>query len=231
MHAKSINSIPVRQVYNCHLPQRFLFSIRSVLDDIETVRARGVGQLANDSPQLGEITEQDRSLEDLSYAFDEHYRQMQILYNEVAQTSFATMKQYLGFYNVLPIRWKLNVIYRANMPLRTVVYFHWMPVATWEEAGADVEFSEPATLPDDTLFGRLREELQRLGRPTNHISMFGGWRVLSSFKDFNSKMPRTESSPLSDACAQLKHDVEQLFSGMPRADREPSWEGSGMARL
>jgi hypothetical protein len=100
-----------------------------------------------------------------------------------------------------------------------------MPVANWDQAGADVKFLSSPAPWDESRFLRMREELQHLGRLTRHTAIFGGgWRLLATYGDFNSRGPATmESSPFHDACTQLKRDVERLFSDMPSHDRSPSF--------
>jgi hypothetical protein len=204
-------------------PSQFLFSIRSLLDDIEILRTKGRDQLADASLQLGHVN-QNLDPAALARALDEHYRLMQTLYREVAEESFAPVVRQLGFYNALPVRWRITVV-DGGSPFGPTIYNSWLPVENWDQAGADVEFSDKPALWEEADFVKMRDELQRLGRLTKHTAIFGGgWRVLASFHDFNSVVADTESSPFRDACAQLKSDVERLFSEMPSHDRTPSWD-------
>ena len=202
-----------------HFPRTFLFSIRSVLDDLAHLRSTGMERLRDESPRLWEMAGGDIDPEALRPAFDEHYRRMQIIYREVAEESFAPVRDRLAFYNALPVRWIISVIDRASA-LGPTVQDNWMPVANWDQAGADVEFLSSPAPCDDSRFVRMREELQRLGRLTRHTAIFGGSRLLATYGDFNSRgLAAMESSPFHDACTQLKRDVERLFSDMPSHDR------------
>jgi hypothetical protein len=158
---------------------------------------------------------------------DEHYRLMQTLYREAAEESFAHVLRQLPLYNALPIRWRITAVDRGS-PFGPTIYENWMPVQSWDEAGADVEFSVNPPSWGEADFVEMRQELQRLGRLNKFTAIFVGWRLLPSFHDFNSRMPDTESSPFRDACAQLKRDVEHLFSKMPSHDRTPQWDHSGL---
>jgi hypothetical protein len=207
-----------------NLPSQFLFSIRSLLDDIEMLRANGRDQLADASPRLGQAWGQHLDNAALGRALNEHYRMMQMLYREVAEESLAPVVKQLAFYNALPVRWQITVVGRGS-PFGPTIYDNWMPVEGWDQAGADIAFSDEPAPWEEVGFVKMRDELQRLGRLNKHTAIFGGgWRLLSSLYNLNSQIVDTESSPFGDACAQLKHDVERLFSEMPSHDRTPSWE-------
>jgi hypothetical protein len=66
------------------------------------------------------------------------------------------------YFPILPIRWKLTVLRRERR--NSTIAFHWVPVASWEDAGADVSFTDKAVnaMPD---WKATRDALVKLGRP------------------------------------------------------------------
>lgn len=211
-------------------PQEFLFWVRSLLDDIDALQSAGRDRLDDASPRLAQIAWQNFDQDNFRRAVDDHYRRMQILYREVADTSFSAVRQQLGFYSALPVRWHVTVVHHASNPLGAWLGLHWKPVTSWEQAGADVSFATSLKPWEESDFLRLREELQKLGRLTRYTNIFVASRALVSFSHPYGLTWETESSPFQDACEQIKHDVKQLFRGMPGSDRSSSFQNRILER-
>jgi hypothetical protein len=195
------------------------FSIRSLLDDIDTLRA--AGQTALD-PWWSRLGWDDDALmtEEEVYrrVLDEEHRRVQQVYAEIVNTSFPQMATEMIWFPILPIRWKLTVQRRDRREGLSVVYFHWFPVESWLDAGADVTFAEkgPSLMPDWKL---AQEALVKLGRPADHIPAFGGWSLHFPYDGtafnghFNGWTPVT-----TEAISWLQDDLKRLFEGLPSGD-------------
>lgn len=209
------------QVVLSDWPLKFLFSIRTVLDDIDALQALGRNQLADDSPYLDrEARQPELDQRSLGQKLDEHYRKMQIIYRELAEESFGAVKEQLGFYSALPVRWHITVVIRASSDRRGAsIRYKWMPVAEWDQAGAEVHFGDVSPPVTDDYFDIVNDELRRLGRLTKYTVVSTGSRILSSLDHFNDRVRRPESSPLREACHELRRDLERLLSGIPNQDR------------
>jgi hypothetical protein len=112
------------------------FSIQSLLDDITTLRAAGKTVLDPWWLRLG--WDDGAMLQDeevIRRVLDEEHRRVQLVYAEIVQNTFPAMAGQMSSFTALPIRWKLTVLRRGRTVGTFTVYFHWLPVASWDEAG------------------------------------------------------------------------------------------------
>lgn len=194
------------------------FSVRSLLDDIILLRANGQSVVDRWWLRLGWQREYNH-IDDTALAslLDEYYRRQQHVYAELIEHSFASLSNEMGFYLSLPVRWQIRVARRGPSPAETTLFFRWFPVASWDEAGADVEFGNETPPPVD--FAAIQEALARFGRlrAKNHI--WSGWTRLPSFDGrqwtgrFDGATPVTH-----DVCRIITDELETLFSDLPHND-------------
>jgi hypothetical protein len=194
------------------------FSIQSLLDDVATLRANGTMQLDpwwlrlgwNDAAPL-----QDEAV--LRQVLDEYYRRMQVIYAEIVQATFGAIAEEMTFISLAPVRWKLTVVRRDPSVGGSTIFYHWLPVASWDKAGADTVFSDKGVLFSDG--EEARDALRKLGRPNSRLYHHTGFTQLPKFDGtqwtgyFDGATPVTH-----DVCEELKREVERAVSGLPGFD-------------
>ncbi|WP_158928819.1 type I restriction enzyme HsdR N-terminal domain-containing protein [Acidisphaera sp. S103] len=195
------------------------FSIQSLLDDIAALRA--ADQIALDPWWLRVGWDEGVMIQDeevIRRVLDEEYRRVQMIYAEIVRTTFPGLLDRIGFFTALPIRWKLTVVKSDQTKNRYAVVFRWLPVESWDEAGADVIFSddyEPFPGPDET-----RNALAKLNRPNSIIRRNGGFTPLSSYNGyqwdggyFDGGTPVTHQ-----VRSLLMAELRDIFDSLPGGD-------------
>src|SRR5207302_79616 len=149
---------------------------------------------------------------------DEEHLRIQTVYAEIAQASFPSMATEMIYFPILPVRWKLTVRRRDRREGLSALSFSWLPVASWEEAGADVTFTNGTFLnpPDVTA---ARDALAKLGRPTYRIPRFAGTKLLFPY-DGTQPIGRFDGATAvtHEVCSWLEDDLKHLFEGLPSSD-------------
>lgn len=194
------------------------FPIQSLLEDIAVLRAAGRSGLDPWWLRLGwdnSVTAQDDEV--LRRVLDEEHRRVQIVYDEVIRASFPGLTGQMGFLGCLPIRWRLTVVKRDRSPGSPSIYFHWLPVQKWEEAGADVIFADDnVPVPD---FEKVSEALAKLGRPTSSISAYGGFQPLAYYDGRQWNGHFDGATPVThEVCWILTDELKHLFDALPGSD-------------
>lgn len=190
-----------------------VFTIRSIIDDIMLLEAKGHLKLDWWWLRYGTRTS-DQELEGFLL---EHFRRSTALYSEIVSTSFEAVARHLSFFQAIPLRWDLTIV-PSRWNSRTL-YWRWLPVATDEEAGVDISFqpTPPSNfLRDDEYDARLEEAALRLGRSMNYYSS-GGFRPEPNPGPNESTGRLTgETSVMREVHKYLQDDVTQLFGELPR---------------
>ena len=195
------------------------FSIRSLLDDIALLRANGQSELDRWWLRLGWQAGHDH-LDDalLVSLLNEYYRRQQGVYAELIEHNFTVLSNEMGFYSSLPVRWHLRVVRRGPSQAQTVIFFSWLPVASWNQAGADVEFGNEA--PPLIDFATIQDALARFGRlRANNRIRSGGFFHLPSFDGrqwtgrFDGATPVTH-----EVCEIITNELKDIFSDLPHND-------------
>jgi hypothetical protein len=89
------------------------FSVQSLLDDIEALRAVSVAALDPWWLRLGwDETASSQSDDAIARVLNEHYRRVQLAYAEVVDITFPRLANRMGFYTALPLRWDTTVAHR-----------------------------------------------------------------------------------------------------------------------
>ena len=149
---------------------------------------------------------------------DEEHRRIQTVYAEIVQASFPSMATAMIYFPILPVRWKLTVRRRDRRDGLSALSFSCLPVASWEEAGADVTFTNGTFLnpPDVTA---ARDALAKLGRPTYRIPRFAGTKLLFPY-DGTQPTGRFDGATAvtHEVCSGLEDDLKHLFEGLPSSD-------------
>ena len=120
-----------------------LFSIESLLEDIEMLRAALVEALDPWWWGLGwdEIAS-SQSETIITNVLNEHYRRVQIAYTEVVDGSFPRLATEMNSAVRYHFGGDLTVVRREPPFIGATIFFKILPVASREEAGAEVRFSD-----------------------------------------------------------------------------------------
>jgi len=194
------------------------FSIQSLVDDIATLRAEGQAALDLWWLRLGwkeNVGQQDEDVIRLVLAED--YRRQQLAFAEVVQASFPNVLDREGFYTALPVRWQLDVSKQSRRHGLVSFRFKWLPVESWNQAGADVTFTDEQ-LP----FGDVketREALRRLNRPSSLIPRFSGFTQLSSYngRQWDGSFDGA-TTVTHEVRALLQDELKRVFDKLPSSD-------------
>ena len=197
------------------------FSIQSLLDDIAALRAAGRDALDPWWLGLGwndAATSQDE--ETLRRLVNEEYRRVQIIYREIAQAALPLITDAKSYFAALPVRWSFTVVKSKMLSGHFGAYFSSRPVASWDDAGADVAFAEAAIPVSELDWERTRGALAMLGRPNARIPHFAGSMALLPGYDgrqwngyFDGATPVTHQ-----VCSWLKEEIDRLFAALPGSD-------------
>jgi hypothetical protein len=192
------------------------FSIDSVLQDINVLRAAGMDRLdlwwaeygwtAGDESQASGVVE--RVLAEL-------YRRQQTVLAEVVEYTFPVLAKQITSYTSLPARWEITLTtYSGNFSGR--IHASWRPVASWGDAGADISFSDsPPPWRDER---ELVESLKRLGRPAERFTITSHGAMPTFDGYWWDERFQSTTAVVREVCSLLKKDIEYLFSALPSND-------------
>jgi hypothetical protein len=194
------------------------FPVQSLLDDIEKLRAASVGALDPWWLRLGwDETASSQSDSVIANVLNEHYRRLQYVYAEIVDATFPKLAKQMPFRTVLPLRWDLTVVRRKPSWHGAAIYFKILPVASWEEAGADVRFSDQSPAPSD--FDEFPTELAKLGRSSSIFGGRWGFTGLSNFdgQDWTGHFDGG-TTVAHEVRSMLKDELAKLFEAIPYRD-------------
>jgi hypothetical protein len=195
------------------------FSIQSLLDDIELLRAASAPTLDPWWRRLGwDEAASSQTDEVIIRVLNEHYRRVQRAYAEIIDATFPEMKNEMTMYTALPLRWDTTVVRRVPSMGGETIHYKILPVASWEQAGADVRFSDCA--PDFSRFEEeTRDALATVGRSA---STFYGQSGFTRLPDFRGRRWSGHfdgaTSVVHEVCPILKDELTSLFSAIPYRD-------------
>ena len=194
------------------------FSIRSLIDDIEVLRTASVTALDPWWLRLGwNETTPSQTDDVIARVLNEHYRRVQLAYAEIVATNFAGQVYQMGFYTALPLRWDTTVVRREPASLGATIYYKTLPIASWEQAGADVRFSDRA--PGFADLKEFRDELSKVGRSKSIFYGQSGFSPLPGFDGRQSSGYFDGATPVvHEVCSMLKDELANLFSAIPHND-------------
>jgi hypothetical protein len=194
------------------------FSVQWLLDDIEALRATSVTALDPWWLRLGwDETASSQSDDIIARVLNEHYRRVQLAYVEIVDKTFSGLAKQMGFYSALPLRWDLTVVRREPPSKGATVYYKILPTTSWDQAGADVRFSDHG--PGFADFEEFQNALAKLGRST---SIFYGRSGFTPLPNFDGRQWAGHfdgaTTVVHEVCSMLKDELEGLFSAIPSYD-------------
>jgi nucleoside phosphorylase len=197
------------------------FSIQSLLDDIAILRADGQTALDPWWLRLGwDDAAASQTDETVQRLLNEEYRRAQLVYREIVQASFPIMTDPVSYFAAFPVRWSFTVPTGLQSPQYRGACWRSSPVASWDDAGADVAFGDNATIATAEDWEDIRRALSALGRTDSRIPHYTGSMAFLPRYDgrqwnghFDGATPVTHQ-----VCAWLKEEVERLFEALPGSD-------------
>lgn len=119
----------------------------------------------------------------------------------------------------MPVRW--DVLIRPHeQHYQSCALYRCKPVASWDDAGADVAFV--STFPEFSLerdYLELQEQLRRLGRLTDKSQIWGSSGILPRFDGHSWAGAYTGDTPiLFEVCEYIDDDLKRLFNSAPGSD-------------
>jgi Type I restriction enzyme R protein N terminus (HSDR_N) len=201
-----------RVPYGKHL--RDWISVDAMLQDISDLRSAGIEKLDLWWREYGWIPNTNSQSEGvMECVLAEFYRRRQIVLREVVEQTFPVLAAQIPCYSSLPERYDITLTHDSRELAGFQVHGKWRPVASWDEAGADVRFADcPHPWSDDN---GLREALEKLGRPANRYTI--EWNgPMPSFEGYwwDGRFP-CATALVREVCSLLKEDIEHLFSALP----------------
>lgn len=196
-------------------------SINTALEDIDVLRNRGDRHLNVWWTQFGNAHHSPlENEENTRQLFNEFYRRVQIIYREVVEHSFKPISSAFGFYNSLPIRWDIALRRQQDSWRPPWAHYAWRPAESWDEAGADLEFTD--NTPERFLnwnLGEVQEALRKFGRLTPYSRIWTGSGVIPHF-DGNSMTGGFdgETPVIEEVCNYIEKDLKHLFKPCPGSD-------------
>lgn len=195
------------------------FAFKSILNDIETLRASGMTALDPWWSRLGWKDDGSFLKDDVvARVLDEEYRRVQLTYAEIVRISLERHAGELSFFPILPIRWNLTVKRRQPAHRTFVIYPRWKPVRSWSEAGADVVFADNAPEQPPPWEG-VRDALVALGRPPN-VMHYGGFTTHFGYDGSAPNGYFGGATPVAhEVMSWLRDELGRLFRNLPSGDR------------
>lgn len=197
------------------------FPIQSLLDDIAILRADGQTALDPWWLRLGwDDAAASQTDETVQRLLNEEYRRAQLVYREIVQASFPIMTDSVSYFAAFPVRWSFTLPTGVQSPQYRGACWRSSPVASWDDAGADVAFGDNAAIATAEDWEDIRNALSALGRTDSRIPQYTGSMAFLPCHDgrqwsghFDGATPVTHQ-----ICAWLKEEVERLFTALPGSD-------------
>lgn len=145
-------------------------------------------------------------------------RRAQLIYRELVEHGFGPLKDELSFMAAIPVRYEFTVEPARQDSAWRSAHRTWLPVATWDEAGADVQFGARAFDLSSSHLSKVENEFARIGRPLGAARAEEGKGRIFATEGLMVGGTSVESPAMQMACSKLRGDLEHLFAGLPRAD-------------
>lgn len=185
---------------------KLVFEMKELFEDIAVLRNAGVA--AVDRWWESYMPLDLNAPEQAQMLVHFHWERAQRIYAELVEKNFAAIAGELLFYCALPVRYAVSL---SPSKFHGISSFRsWVPVATWDQAGADVEVAAVRRPLDiEGTFDCAREAFTRLRRNgVGSLTIAQG--AAPKFERFMSEFFAEESPTLSDAMAMLKSDLKRL---------------------
>ncbi len=193
------------------------FYISELIQDIKYLRQTGMTTLDQWWLKHGGMKHRsDMSDDEISFLLNEHYRRVQLAYVEVVNKNFGQLAHMLGHFPSLPGQWDLVITRSNRLSGIPAIHFRWLPAEKWDDAGANVAFSEgPPNWDMEADYTMIVSRLVSLGRPTDR-GIVSGFRQMPQF-DGNHWLGSFdgETSVMREVTDMLLEDIKALFKEVP----------------
>ncbi|MDX8357753.1 NACHT domain-containing protein [Sphingopyxis terrae] len=191
------------------------FYIAEMFDDIAQLRAASRTAVERWWLQYGPFSLEEP--ENAKRLVAEYWTRAQRIYAEIAEHSFPRLRAELAQYCALPLRYEVRLCMSKHHGASW--HYRWLPVATWPEAGADVEISdERLSVGDEGFRERAQIAFARLRRP-GIVALSSGMSGVPDFSGYDWKgLFDGETPPFRLAFEMLKHDLNRLVERAPSRD-------------
>lgn len=201
------------------------FTIQRLLRDIRWLIDRGTSSITPWWHDLERLGPRSANVEQIyQETLDEYYRRRQLAYAEIIEESLPALKPYLTRFKSMPFSMQIEMGFNSETG-----YFHaWLhkrgfPVASYQEAGADVVFPESASDWNsceaiEAYIAETDKMRKRLGRSSESSYTF--WESTILLPDFHGRdtafggLP-DESAVVYGASDWLLKDLKALFDDIP----------------
>lgn len=197
-------------------PSKYLFSITEMLEDISILEASG-----KTTPNIWwrdivpDTDTYSSQPDNISLFINEFYNRVQLLFKEIIETSFILVKKEIDLYNQLPLRFSAYLSQANN---KQHFHYYCKPVFTWNEAGADVEFTDTPPPIDISLCDDTISQLHKFNRPTRNFY----WHGFKSPPNFDTQghigSISGETPVLHEAFSWVNTSIKHLLSGFSGRD-------------
>ena len=190
------------------------FAIADLLSDINYLKNEGLNLLDSWWLRLGYKCDLDiHDEKQITDVVTETFNRIQLIYKELVENSFFSIREQFGFYMALPVRWD---VYITQSQCNSLSLNHtWLPVASWNDIGANVYFTEPPASNHSQERNNLRSTLlKQLGREKAQSYTIGGFSPFFSFdgiSPYSGKL-HGETPALQKACELIENDIKRIFS-------------------
>lgn len=203
------------------------FAINDLVAEIESLIAQGRTHLVpwwTGAGALDLATLEGKAR--FSEILDEHHRRTQLAYREVVETSFPLVADKLPLYQVVPVRFEIEVSPHSQRGDNSAtLQWRWVPVATFDNVGATVEF--PAKFSDiwsESAFDAYRQRIDKaLAQYARHAPnrqyTWGQESVPNFVNDFPTHGGQVdETSVVRAVAAFIEAGIKEIFSKLPARD-------------
>ncbi len=203
----TITSNKIKNMINIPYSGKQKFNLNDLLEDIIYLKNHGQIKLELWWERL-KINNLKMSKNEITQLLlNEYYRRLQLAYKEIVENSFKSISHEFHFYWALPVRYKLAVTGRT-------FHYQWLPVSSWDQIGADVEFCDSYSISESLSFSDVYDALSKLGRTTcNRVTI--GERELIEFDFYEIE---GETPIIHWVCKLILEDIKYLFSELPSRD-------------
>lgn len=198
------------------------FSIQSVLGDIALLRTHGHDALDPWWLRLGwsatTVNQPEAVEQELTH---ETYRRAQQIFAEVVSLTLPIFARPNSYFAALPVRWQFYV--GNDEPAeRHGAAMRGHPVASWDDAGADVVFEQNIRDVPDLDWDKAAQDLAALGRADARIPDFAGsGYVLPQHEGREwTGYYNGSTAAMQLVRAWLKEEIKQFFDALPAGDTD-----------
>lgn len=189
------------------------FTVSDLILDIDYLKKNGFNSLDSWWLRLG--YKSDLRIHDEKIITDiliETFNRIQLIYKEIVENSFYSIRELFGFYMALPVKWEVYV--NEGSFHNFSISYSWFPVDSWKDVSTEVYFSKSPTYLHSQKDKDLIKALKQLGR--DKAQSYSNNTSSSIFFHFDgvqlfSGKVNGETPALKEACDLIENDIKRIF--------------------